>query len=302
MAAGSAGALHFQNILQACAFFNVEPPAGASAAMTVLLSVAAQGSKMGEGTWRPYYVIVCGATAAPASERIVLLGKLMETLVSSHYRGSLFLAGECETRQDGIDGLLLHFLRARPPPGEKSLHIVLRARSSGERNGVVERLRGVLPAAAVAGFPADPLPAPAASSTHTAGLDAGPPEGAKLRPHVSRILPKHHPPFGHADAGGPSDSGGVSSLDASLREIEERVRLRSVGAARGSIPSTGVRAETSTRRVALDALPPMPPRTDTYGPGDADAKHRYAVYTELLETELAYVRSMQVGRLRVAGS
>ena len=316
-APGSGGALFFRHILDACAFFSVAPPAGASTATAMLLSIAARGGKPGASgdadagwfgtSWRPYYVVVCGTPDTPEGERLVLVGKLMETLVSTHYRGTLFRASECEVRPDRVDGRLLHILRARPPPGERPHHVILQAATVGERDGILARLIGVLPV---------PVTQPVGGSAD-AGASGG--AAARLRPHAAR-LQRHGgsaapaglselttdrsnavavsaSPAVLASAATSISGSAVLSLGDRLREIEERVRGRSHKQEATPLPPGSV-----VRRVDVDRLPPMPPRTDAFAQGDADARHRYAVYSEILSSEVAYVRKMQVGLDRVASS
>lgn len=314
-APGSDGALYFRHILDACAFFGIAPPAGASTATAMLLSVAARGGKPGASgdadagwfgtSWRPYYVVVCGTPDTPEGERLVLVGKLMETLVSTHYRGTLFRASECEVRPDRNDGRLLHILRARPPPGERPHHVILQAASVGERDGILARLIGVLPA---------PVNQPIGGAADAGGA------AARLRPHAAR-LQRHGgsaapaglselttdrssnavavsaSPAMLASAAASISGSAVLSLGDRLREIEERVRGRSHKQEATPLPPGSV-----VRRVDVDRLPPMPPRTDAFAQGDADARHRYAVYSEIMSSEVAYVRKMQVGLEILASS
>ena len=299
------GALNFRSVKDAFSFFNISVDHAPTD--NVLLSLAAQGTKPAAGgrtdsaSWRPYYIVVCGDSRSDPS---VIVGKLMESLISSHYRGTVFRASECEVRPDSGDGLLFHLLRARPPPGEKPMHFILQTRSQEARDKAVARLRTMLivSPSAVPTPQAIPGPTPLQIEATVASNQSSPENIEKLRPHAAR-LHKHGLP---ASSSGPhlppvtptadvaADLSSTVTLQDRLRELEASVRTRR--SMRGStVPSeSAAQPNAVIRRVDVDRLPAIPPRSDVFAPGDADAKHRYAVYSELMETEIAYVRKMQV--------
>jgi hypothetical protein len=274
-----AASLHFRHGLEACLFFALTPPEGVDATSKIFLSADVVGCKMEEtkmSSSRPYYLIVVEGFHG----RLIIIGKLMESLVTSYYRGVIIPACEFVLRTDATDAAAFHLVRAHAPIGQPPLHYVLRTKTAEARPALESALLSAM-------LLSDGARKPEPSKMRAFAVKA------QQQTAVSFTAPSdgHTARFSVAA----SASGAAApplSMDDRLRRLEEACGYSGT---ESRSRRASERGDTLGSRLDIAALPPMPPRSEDflYG-GDADAKHRYSVYSELLETEKTHVRDLKL--------
>jgi hypothetical protein len=305
--------LRFRHGLEACLYFALTPPEGVDGTSAVFLSADVSGCKMEESktsTMRPYFLVVLEGYHG----RLIIVGKLMETLVTSYYRGAIFPAREFIVRSDATDACAFHLVRAHAPVGESPLHYVLRTKTPAAR-GVLED--ALLTAMLLSDSARKPEPskmrafavrkaqnsvavggsAAAAASADAAGAASG---DAATASRDSVVV--HDGGSGHASRASSQEDDPVEKARRRLTLLERDYLARYTKGAFASTTSSSGDAEWRGGRLNVEALPAMPPRSDEFAPGGPEARHRYMVYSELLQTEKAHISSLQIVAVQIMGA